>query len=107
MRYAFENSETLVEPGTVPKSLRSKAPKFTEAPAGISLFPNPASEMLIVQYTVEETAQAMIYSADGRLVKEIPLSGRRPIHALDISDIAAGAYQLRIGNETGTFQVQR
>jgi hypothetical protein len=86
-------------------NIRSKAPKFTEAPAGISLFPNPASEMLIVQYAAQENTQALIYSADGRLVKEIPLSGKKSIHALEITDIAAGVYRLAIGDLSQNFQV--
>ncbi|HKK68851.1 MAG TPA: immunoglobulin domain-containing protein [Bacteroidales bacterium] len=63
----------------------------------VSLFPNPASSEIRIDYTLrDEASSARLYTLYGQLVHEESMSGKATMHTMDISRLPAGCYILRI-----------
>jgi hypothetical protein len=67
----------------------------------IELFPNPASASMVVTYTQSSSAQASVHVYDliGRMVMRHELGGAsngRSRHVVNVSDLAAGVYVMRV-----------
>jgi hypothetical protein len=70
----------------------------------ISLYPNPASDNLIISYekVIEQTGEIEIINYLGELVKTSPIQSNTNNAQLNIHDLAAGMYivKLKLGNST-------
>lgn len=69
------------------------------SPDGISIFPNPAHDVLHIRFSHPATAQATITSATGQLVTQQQLASS--LNTIAISDLPTGIYHLAISDETG------
>jgi len=69
----------------------------------LTIYPNPASEQIQLQYEAEENTTLMVANAAGTIVKvvELPRGSHNPI--LRISDWAAGMYYLTIRGTESNF----
>ena len=66
----------------------------------ISVFPNPASDVLTIQFPYELEGQALLFNSMGQLVMKESYKGVR--HHLKIEGLAAGIYTVQIvGNKAG------
>lgn len=64
--------------------------------AGLSLYPNPASEQLYVDYAVQSTSATLeIYDMKGACVKQLQINAS-PVRMIGINDLSKGLYMLRI-----------
>ena len=70
----------------------------------LTVFPNPASDILQLQLKNQVAeAQVQLYDLSGREVKRIQLTEMQT--TLDISDLAAGMYNLRIEGVAGSLKI--
>ena len=68
---------------------------------GITLYPNPVSEILTVQ-NAKKDAQYSIYTADGKLHSK----GKLNNGAVDVSAFAGGVYIINVANEDKNISVK-
>lgn len=73
-------------------------------PPKVTVFPNPASSMVNLQYTSEAIGKSLIsvYDMSGKLLKNIPFYKDQSFyqHNLDISELRSGIYYVQV--RTGT-----
>jgi hypothetical protein len=62
----------------------------------IQVYPNPASKKVIVELLYDNKGEIHLYNAVGQKIKSIVATSR--ITTIQLEDIAAGVYQLRVGN---------
>ena len=68
----------------------------------VSVFPNPASEMLNIKSDASlESHQVVITDINGRLVRIRPLTNG--VNSIELSDVASGTYIYRIADKNGFF----
>ena len=68
------------------------------AAAGLSLYPNPARDMVTLQlkdYSLVNTPLSVL-DVDGHLIREVIITGQQ--QTIDLSGLARGAYLLRLAN---------
>ncbi len=76
-----------------------------EQPEVAHIFPNPSSGLLNIQHPTQEFNRLEIISVDGRTQSlEFPISQQQQ---LDLSDLQAGLYLLRIWREGELLAVQK
>jgi hypothetical protein len=61
------------------------------------IFPNPVERQLTLSRAI--SGAAAIYRSDGQLVRQVKLSG----NSVDVEDLVAGQYYLRVAGETLAF----
>lgn len=66
--------------------------------SAMSFFPNPASNQIMIQRTLNTPAQLSIYNAQGQLVSSQQMIN--PIEMLSVADWAEGVYQLVLQSES-------
>jgi hypothetical protein len=66
----------------------------------LKLFPNPASDYLILSKDLVKPSKVIFYSVDGKIVKEIH---EFYSDKLDIKDLSQGIYFVQIDNFWGRF----
>ncbi len=72
------------------------------APAVISVFPNPAKDVLYIRGEKEMTAQNItVYDAIGKIVRTQEISNGAALIQLNIGDLTNGLYYFQIQNQTG------
>lgn len=69
----------------------------------LKVFPNPASDMVTVHTGCGETQTLSVYTMDGRLAHQCPVTGET---TLDISSWPCGVYILRAGSRTEKLVVR-
>lgn len=71
------------------------------------IFPNPASEVLQLQIETTEVATiaAQIFAVDGSLMKTIPNVPINAKHEIDVAELAAGNYVLKLLSNTGSKSI--
>jgi choice-of-anchor B domain-containing protein len=69
------------------------------AEGGFTLFPNPASDYVVVSSTEESLQQAEVYNVLGQRVLVVDLQGAKR-QTIDISALKAGLYMLKINGNT-------
>lgn len=74
----------------------------TEMYADLSIFPNPATSVLYIQSGELPQGEAYIYNISGKLCKTVMLQGEE-ITAVEVADLSAGVYILRLGTQTLRF----
>lgn len=67
---------------------------------GISLYPNPASDKVMVVFNQELKGNLSLYDFTGRLVKSEEVNGNKKL--VDITGIVSGVYQIKIETLGGT-----
>jgi alpha-amylase len=70
--------------------------------ADLSIFPNPATSVLYIQSGELPQGEAFIYNTSGKLCKTVLLQGEE-ITAVEVADLSAGVYILRLGTQTLRF----
>lgn len=103
----IRNDESIVDIGVqndsiVVTDLDNAVNELSSLEAGISVYPNPARDVLNV--VIESNVQSPMFSAEvlnatGQVISISYLTS--PISNLDVSDLAAGVYFLRISTEEG------
>jgi DNA-binding beta-propeller fold protein YncE len=72
------------------------------APAGLEIYPNPASSYLNVQINEgERNSTLSIYNTQGSLVKTVPVNSDS--EEIDVSELPAGVYILKLHDERVPF----
>lgn len=66
------------------------------------IYPNPAKESTTLFIQNPNENFILIYDITGRVVRNIPINNKK-YHILDIEDLSAGTYFLKIGNTTEIF----
>ena len=93
--------------GTYPKTgnivleENMSTPKLPNS-AGISIFPNPAQEVVHLRSKTALLEQVQIFTATGQLVKTIALNSVQE-HSIPTQDFAQGLYLLQIQTSEGQF----
>jgi len=62
--------------------------------AEISLYPNPATDVMTIAYSIDDNSIAYIYSINGSLVKTIKLTEDNTV--VDVQNLRAGMYLLKV-----------
>ncbi|MEM1121539.1 MAG: DUF4331 family protein [Bacteroidota bacterium] len=62
----------------------------------LSVFPNPVSQNLTVQYKTKTTGTMELFHVSGKRVKNIPLRAGNSTYNVEMNDLADGLYLLRI-----------
>lgn len=69
----------------------------------ISAWPNPVTDVLNLELKNEQQAQIALYNLQGQKVKQQVLSESRS--SLDLSDLPAGAYLIRMEGQAGSIRI--
>ena len=71
----------------------------TSAPGELRIYPNPATDMLTIEYPASEPAELIFFNSVGQQVLHLPLAGKQ-IRQLEVSAIPPGIYYyiLRMAN---------
>lgn len=72
-----------------------------ELTSALAIYPNPANEILNIRFKNPIEAKVLIYNMLGQNVKTYQISTQET--SLNISDLLAGIYLLKINNETFKF----
>lgn len=70
--------------------------------AGISIFPNPAQEVLYIRSKAAELQRVQIFTATGQLVQSIELNGIQE-HQINTQAFAKGLYLIHLQTSKGSF----
>ena len=70
-----------------------------EHPIDFSCFPNPANEILTIQYSISEPTLAELRSVAGHLIKAIPLNEAKNTIDLNINNLNNGIYFISLRND--------
>ncbi len=96
--------------GTIVGQLPTSIKDLADPSLGISVFPNPANDYLIVNLQSEftERVNLSIASVDGRIVKELALNTNAGTQSetINTSDLSSGFYFVRVATPRG-IQVQK
>ena len=77
----------------------------SETKAEISVYPNPVSDLLNIESADWENVEAVqIYNANG---KQVYQSGSKPAKTVDIKNLAAGTYRVKISGKDNSVQNSR
>ena len=82
----------------------TSSPAIENDLTGFTIFPNPASGIVHLNTTTESTVQVELIDASGRVILRSMITGAGD---LDLSDLAAGAYELLVHETTGEHRVVR
>ena len=75
----------------------------TSAAQKLSVYPNPASSFITVTHErSRDNNRLQVVTADGRIVQIIPLAFGATQTTIDVSQLAKGAYFIRLENSAGT-----
>ncbi len=79
------------------------APKIENSKHEIEVFPNPASNILFVKFTVQADVDARIYNSTGKLIEEVSAHGNFNV---ELEDYNSGIYFIQIDclDETKTVK---
>ncbi|MBL7712202.1 MAG: ExeM/NucH family extracellular endonuclease, partial [Chitinophagaceae bacterium] len=72
---------------------------------GLSLYPNPATGQIMLQYGQAGTVQ--LYNALGQQVSRIRLEEGIPVQAIDISRLAPGVYWMKLDDAAGNRYIRQ
>lgn len=76
-----------------------------ELPTSISLYPNPADNMITVKINcTPENSYVNIYNSIGALVKTDVMNSET--HEMNVSDLPAGLYIVTVSDPKGSFKAQ-
>jgi hypothetical protein len=98
--------KSLIEPAHTPD--RQMQPFAEETPIQntdeslISVYPNPASSVLNIEYRLENEnpiATVSLYDAVGKLIRSFGISGNSGVAVENISDLENGIYLISISSE--------
>lgn len=70
------------------------------------VYPNPASSMINIQYSIHGMQEMAIMDINGRVIENILLDPGKKEIVLNVSGWAKGVYIYSYGNSTGKFMVQ-
>lgn len=74
------------------------------AGSSVKVYPNPATDQIGVSYSVQQPSTLVCFDVQGRLVRQIPVSGNG---VLSISDLPAGVYAYGIVSGKSRSQMQK
>lgn len=74
---------------------------------GVSLYPNPANEEVIVQLTNADNITVRILGMDGKVIMDITALETTRFHHITLQGLASGVYVLEIGNNEGARTYRR
>ena len=66
----------------------------------VSIFPNPAQDMVNIEFDTKEAATIMLYDVNGQTVKTVQAGNRKNVQ-LSTSNLTSGVYFVEIRTETG------
>jgi PKD repeat protein len=77
--------------------------------AAVNIYPNPTREVVTIELNAASQyfTQLEIEDVNGKIVRLIPLKVRTQDKSLDVRDLEAGIYLIRIKLDNGTFLTQR
>lgn len=88
--------------GQVKGATTDPTTKVSPAPASLSLYPNPAKDLVKLAYVLptDEALQLHIYNAEGRLVqnKNLPVSAGSHEISIEIRNLSSGIYLVQFRN---------
>lgn len=102
---ATENNYIYVEltPDLAPVSAR----QISGSEAGMKVFPNPAADVLNIQWQGMKTGDLLhLYQSNGALLRSIPVVNAEGSMALDLTGFAPGMYWLSAVSENGVKAVK-
>ncbi len=76
----------------------------------VSIYPNPASEIIAVKYDLEENfsqARIVIYNLVGQKVQQLKLDNEKGVVYLNITQLNGGSYYLRVESPANQSSVHR
>lgn len=75
----------------------------------LSVYPNPATEFITLEYDLESYSKARIYIVDvnGKVRKELSLNTKDYSVNLDISDLNSGVYFMKLMSEDDLIRVEK
>jgi hypothetical protein len=86
--------------------VEEKVHQLPETIATVTLFPNPATSTLTIQYTgVTKNATTSIYDMMGRLMGRYPLTGSTT--TISVQHLPPGLYQCRISDGAGNMETKK
>ncbi|MFN4233391.1 MAG: T9SS type A sorting domain-containing protein [Bacteroidia bacterium] len=68
----------------------------------IKVYPNPASEFVMIENTLQSDATVLIYDMRGALIKQLELTSSS--ERISISDLTSGMYHIRVSSSQGLAQ---
>jgi len=72
----------------------------------LKIYPNPATDKLMIEGHFEANTQVELYSAVGQLVKRIEAVEAGHV-TFDVSDMNAGIYMIKVGSQTAIVLIKR
>lgn len=69
----------------------------------VSVFPNPTSDLLMINLNEAINAEVTIYNLSGQNVKQLSMNGNTKV---DVSNFTSGVYMLHVATDKGIFQNQ-
>lgn len=101
-------SGTFVTPASRPGAIEENLGTFA---SGISVYPNPASDLLHIDLTAENTSSATIklFDMSGRLIQQVVAQSQIGINSfeMDINKLANGIYTLQVFEDNKLSYTQR
>ena len=93
-------------PNTIPVLHKSPTEGFAypDLSGIISLYPNPAKNLITVDVNTLSGTDIRIYNMQGKLVKTVPSLLNLQQHKIDIADLPSGFYILNIDTPTGIVE---
>ena len=91
--WAVGEAGTIIHFGWGTSSIQEKAAD------ALQIFPNPASDQIMINHIGQGTDRLELYSLDGKLRKNLPLQPGQYSTVMDLRGLAAGTYILRAGAE--------
>ena len=99
----FPNYYLGAETGSVCDSLTSSISDLKNLYGDVSLFPNPASSVLILKSTTSKIISLTIYNSLGQNVEEVLVKNKADQLQLNIDKLETGFYFLEVMTEKGNF----
>jgi hypothetical protein len=78
-----------------------------EAEGGIHLYPNPARDYAVVEWSGMDPVDIALYDMSGREVYRSPMQPGSPEYYLDLSRFSAGVYIVRLRDRDGGVMTER
>lgn len=82
-----------------------------EAPVetGLKVYPNPVRETLTIEYAADlaESLNVQLMDMTGRVVREIRTQPGRDLATMNVSDLTAGLYLIRVAGQNETLMTQK
>ena len=70
------------------------------------LYPNPASNMVRIEWSGVDAENIIVYSFQGELIKEVSISEMEGIANIDVTSLKKGVYIVKIGSITRKLIIQ-